>query len=185
MAIAVSGLLCIRLQADLMAAGAALVVAAGNGCRLVAHHRHGARGDPGEVVLAGLELICLLFVAAGAGLRGGHLREFCVVHLSVLRAVAGRAVYALLCHFAFKVLCYNARGDLLVAVDACAFLRGHRRAGIDQHGYSYKKTCNPQKLHSIPPWCIHNIAALFSVTGSSCNHAPFVPLSCLFGLYVL
>src|SRR5512144_1319232 len=66
MAVADLRFLRLGLGADLVAARAAFVSLACDRLGLVAHHGHGARRDPCEVVLAGLELFRLLRMAAGA-----------------------------------------------------------------------------------------------------------------------
>src|SRR3989304_7363358 len=93
-----------RFHTDLMTARTSFVSPAHNSRRLMGPHGHGGAGDPCELVLPGLELVHLLFVTSRAGLGRGQFCQFRVVHLLVVRAVAGGAIDAGLRHLALKTL---------------------------------------------------------------------------------
>src|SRR5512144_147996 len=152
MAVADLRFLRLGFGADLVAARAAFVSLAGDRFRLMAHHGHGARRYPREVVLARLELFRLLRMAAGAGFGRRHRRELRVVHLHVGRAVAGRAVDAFFPHLPVEVLLDDAARHFLMTLDAGAlFRRGRRGRDEEQNKTEYEQ--NPEMLHAVLPPC--------------------------------
>src|SRR3990172_874341 len=130
-------------RADLMAARTSFVSPAHNSRRLMGPHGHGGAGDPREIVLSGLELVHLLFFTSRAGLGRGQFCQFRVVHLFVVRSMAGGTINAGLRHLAFEILLDNAGRHLFVTVDTGALRSCRKSRTAEQKNTSQDQDSSP------------------------------------------